>query len=68
MLAVNDYHSRHGDGRAGYESTRVFRHLSPTIGAKQHFLTVNLTVKSQRRCVIAMRFSCLQVPEIIEWE
>ena len=46
----------------------VLRHLSPTIGAKQHFLTVNLTVKFRRRCVIAMRCSYLKVPATIEWE
>jgi len=46
----------------------VFRHLSPTIGAKQHFLTVKLTVKFRPRCVIAMRFSYLKAPATIEWE
>jgi len=50
------------------ESRKILRHLSPTIGTKQHFLTVNLTVKFRQRCVTAVRFSYLQVLETIEWE
>jgi hypothetical protein len=44
------------------------RHLSPTIGTKQHYLTVDLTVKFYQRRLIIMCFKYLQMLETIEWE
>jgi hypothetical protein len=46
----------------------MFRHLSLTIGTKQNFLTVDLTVKFVSRAQKARRFRKLGVPETIEWE
>jgi hypothetical protein len=45
-----------------------FRHLSRSIGSKQDFLSVNLTVKLVSRVQEARRFKELEVPETIEWE
>jgi len=45
-----------------------FRHLSPSIAPKQHFLTVDLTVKLARHYTKSPVFKCLRVLETIEWE
>jgi hypothetical protein len=47
------------------EATRPFRHLSPSIAPKQHFLTVDLTVKLARPGAELPVFKCLQVLETI---
>jgi hypothetical protein len=54
--------------RMAAESLRPFRHLSPAIAPKQHFLTVDLTVKLARANTMLPIFKCLQVLETIEWE
>jgi hypothetical protein len=50
------------------EAPRPFRHLSPSTAPKQHFLTVDLTVKLARPGTELPIFKCLQVLETIEWE
>jgi hypothetical protein len=51
-------------------STRhhCFRHLSPSIAPKRHFLTVYMTVKFVSSGTKSFSFRCLQLPETIEWE
>jgi uncharacterized protein len=46
----------------------AFRHLSVSIAPKQHFLSVNLTVKLDSRVQEFRSFKELEVPETIEWE
>jgi hypothetical protein len=50
------------------ESLRWFRHLSPSIVSKRIYLAVDLTVSSAYADDKSRNFSCLEVPETIEWE
>jgi hypothetical protein len=54
--------------RMAAEAPQPFRHQSPTIALKQHFLTVDLTVKLARPGTELPVFKCLRVLETIEWE
>ena len=49
------------------EAHRPFRHQSPSIAPKQHFLTVDLTVKLSRADKKFPVFKCLRLLETIEW-
>jgi hypothetical protein len=49
-------------------SKYCFRHLSLSIAPKQHFLTLELTVKLARPDAKLPVFKCLHVLETIEWE
>lgn len=50
------------------EALRPFRYQSSSIAPKQHFLTVDLTVKLARPGTELFFFKCLRVLETIEWE
>lgn len=50
------------------EALRPFPHLSPFIALKQHFLTVDMTVKLARADTKLPVFKCLPALETIEWE
>jgi hypothetical protein len=54
--------------RMAAEAPRPVRHQSSSIATKQHFLTVDLTVKLARRGTELSVFKCLRVLETIEWE
>jgi hypothetical protein len=45
-----------------------YRHLSPSIAPKRNFLAVDLTVSPACLEKKSRNFSCLYVPETIEWE
>jgi antitoxin ParD1/3/4 len=68
--ALSRSFARHGNtaSRMAAEALRPFRHLSPSIAPKQHFLTVDLTVKFARPDTKLPVFKCLHVLETIEWE
>ena len=50
------------------KAPRPFRHQLPSIAPKQHFLTVDLTVKLARPGTELPIFKCLRLLETIEWE
>jgi hypothetical protein len=45
-----------------------FLYLSPSIASKRNFLAVDLTVSPAHPDKKSGIFSCLQVPETIEWK
>jgi hypothetical protein len=50
------------------EALRPLRFLSVSIAPKQHFLTLDVTVKLARPDTNSLVFKCLEVLETIEWE
>jgi len=58
-----------GSGRIDRNAApRPFQDLSPSTAPKQHFLTVDLTVKLARPGMELTVFKCLRMLERIEWE